>query len=231
MRGCVLIPAYLEEKRIRSVVKKVLQYIQPVIVIDDGSPDKTSVEASSAGAIVIKHEKNFGKGTALNTGFAYAMKNNFDYVITMDADGQHDPGDIPRFIEEFRRTGVAALVGSRMADLRRMPLARKLTNIVMSWYLSRQMGQHVPDTQSGFRLYSAQTLPFLATESRKYAAESETLLRLALNKIKIGSVPITVIYADEKSKINPIKDTIRFLAMTRRFRREIKNKKNNHLPN
>lgn len=221
-RGCALIPAYLEERRIRGVVQNVLQYIQPVIVIDDGSPDQTSAEASSAGAVVIKHQKNMGKGAALNTGFAYAVKQNFDYVITMDADGQHAPADIPVFIEAYRRTGVSALVGNRMDAAKGMPLVRKLTNMFMSWYLSKQMGQRVPDTQSGFRLYAAQVLPLLATESDRYAAESETLLRLAVKKIKIDSVPITVIYSGEKSKIRPVRDTIRFFAMIRSFRRKIK---------
>lgn len=220
LKGCALIPAYLEERRIRGVVQDVLQYIQPAIVIDDGSPDQTSAEASSAGAVVIKHEKNLGKGAALNTGFAYALKEKFDYVITMDADGQHAPADIPVFIEAYRRTGVSVLVGNRMADPKGMPLVRKLTNIFMSWYLSKQMGQHVPDTQSGFRLYAAQALPFLATQSERYAAESETLLRLAVKKIKIDSVPITVIYRDEKSKIRPFRDTIRFIRMVRQFRKE-----------
>lgn len=219
-KGCVIIPAYLEERHIRGVVQNVLQYIRPVIVIDDGSADQTSAEASSAGAVVIKHEKNLGKGAALKTGFAYAVKHKFDYVITMDADGQHDPADIPVFVEAYRRFGVSALVGSRMADPKGMPLVRKLTNIFMSWFLSRQMGQHVPDTQSGFRLYAAQALPFLATQSTRYAAESETLLRLAVKKIKIDSVPITVIYSDEKSKIRPFRDAIRFFRMVRRFRKE-----------
>jgi len=235
-KGCVIIPAYLEERRIRGVVQNVLQYIQPVIVIDDGSPDQTSAAASSAGAVVIKHEKNLGKGAALNTGFAYAVKQKFDYVITMDADGQHDPADIPVFVEAYRRTarlhpetqtlgkhcgqGVSALVGNRMDAPKGMPMLRKLTNMFMSWYLSRQMGQHVPDTQSGFRLYAAHTLPFLATESDRYAAESETLLRLAVKKIRIDSVPIKVIYRDEKSKIRPFRDTIRFFMMVRRFRKE-----------
>jgi len=221
-KGCVVIPSYLEERRIRGVVKDVLQYIQPVIVVDDGSPDRTAAEASSAGAFVIKHEKNMGKGAALNTGFAYAVKHNFDYVITLDADGQHAPSDIPRFIDAFRSTNIPVLVGNRMANSKGMPLVRKLTNYFMSWYLCKQMGQKVPDTQSGFRLYSAQALPYLATESQKFAAESETLLRLAMNKIKIGSVPITVIYEDEKSKIRPFRDTIRFFCMICKFRRRIK---------
>jgi glycosyltransferase involved in cell wall biosynthesis len=224
-KGCALIPAYLEERRIGSVVRSVLRYIQPVIVIDDGSPDQTAAEASAAGAQVIRHEKNLGKGAALNTGFSYAAVRQFDYVITLDADGQHAPSDIPRFIEAFRHSGVPVLVGSRMADPRGMPLVRKLTNYLMSWYLSREMGQCVPDTQSGFRLYASQALPYLATESQKFAAESETLLRLAVNGIKIGSVPITVIYENERSKISPFRDSIRFFTMIRNFRRMIKRQK------
>jgi len=227
-KGCALIPAYLEEKRIAGVVREVLNYIRPVIVIDDGSPDKTAAEAAAAGAIVIRHEKNLGKGAALNTGFAYAIKQQFDYVITMDADGQHAPDDIPRFIEEYQRSGAVALVGNRMADPGRMPLVRKLTNIFMSWYLSRQMGQSVPDTQNGFRLYGAQALPFVETKSSRYAAESETLLRLAAHGVKIGSVPVKVIYrGDEKSKIRPFRDTIRFFAMVRNFKPETESRTHN----
>ncbi|MDO9541041.1 MAG: glycosyltransferase family 2 protein [Kiritimatiellia bacterium] len=222
LRGCALIPAYLEERRIRGVVRDALQYVQRIVVIDDGSPDRTAAEASAAGAVVIKHEKNLGKGAALNTGFAYAIKQQCDYLITMDADGQHFPGDIPLFIETFKRTGIPILVGNRLADPKGMPLVRKLTNIFMSWYLSRQIGQHVPDTQCGYRLYAAQALPYLAAESSRYAAESETLLSAAAQNIKIGSVPIKVIYGDEKSKIRPVRDTLRFFAMIRNFRRKIK---------
>lgn len=221
-KGCVIIPAYLEETRIRGVVQNALQYIQSVVVIDDGSPDRTAAEAAAAGAIVIRHEKNLGKGAALNTGFAYAIRQQFDYVITMDADGQHAPEDIPCFVDEYRRVGVSVLVGNRMADPKGMPLVRKLTNIFMSWYLSRQMGQHVPDTQCGYRLYAAPILPYLATESGRYAAESETLLRVAARNIKIGSMPIKIIYRDEKSKIRPVRDMFRFFAMIRSFRGKIK---------
>lgn len=219
-KGGVIIPAYREAKRIAGVVREVLKHIRPVIVVDDGSPDSTAAEAEAAGAIVIRHARNLGKGAALNTGFTHAIRERFDFVITMDADGQHAPADIPRFIEEYRRSGVAVLVGSRMADPKGMPLIRKLTNRCMSWYLSRAMGQSVPDTQSGFRLYGAKALPLAATKSSRYDAESETLLRLAFNKIKIGSVPITVIYrGDEKSKIRPFRDTLRFFKMVWNFKR------------
>jgi len=222
-KGCVLIPAYLEEKRIRAVVQQARQYVADVIVVDDGSPDKTSEEAAAAGAVVLRHEKNLGKGKALNTGFAYAAKNNFEFIITMDADGQHAPEDIPSFVTAYRSMGVSVLVGNRMTAPKGMPFVRKMTNRFMSWYLSRGMGQTVPDTQSGYRLYGASVLPYLDAEASRYAAESETLLRLAAHKIKIGSVPIRVIYrGDEKSKIRPFRDTWRFFAMVRRFRKKQK---------
>lgn len=219
--GCILIPAYLEEKRIGGVVRKALQYLQPVVVIDDGSPDRTAAQAASAGAVVIKHEKNLGKGAALNTAFAYALKEKFDFVITMDGDGQHSPDDIPRFIETFRRSGASVLVGNRMTAPKEMPWIRKLTNIFMSRLLNRQMGQHVPDTQCGFRLFAARILPYLVTESDRYAAESETLLRLAARNIKILNLPVKVIYHDGKSKIRPFQDAFRFFRMVRRFRKEM----------
>lgn len=218
-RGCALIPAYCEERRIGGVVRETLLYIRPVIVIDDGSPDGTAAEAEKAGATCLRHAKNMGKGAALNTGFAHAAEHGFDFVITLDADGQHAPADIPRFIQAFLAGGAPALVGNRMGAPTGMPLIRKLTNYLMSWFLSREMGQKVPDTQSGFRLYARAALPYLAADSAAFAAESETLLRLAAHGLKIGSVPITVIYDDEKSKIRPGRDTIRFFKMIKNFRR------------
>lgn len=223
---CALIPAFMEEKRIRGVVQNTLNFVRTVVVIDDGSSDRTSSEAASSGATVIRHETNLGKGAALNTGFAYAARNGFELLITLDADGQHAPEDIPRFIEAWERTGAPVIVGNRMANPEGMPLIRKLTNFLMSWYLSRQIGQWVPDTQCGFRLYAAAVLPYLATKSPRYAAESETLLRAAAHKAMIGSAPITVIYRDEKSKIRPLRDTLGFIAMVRNFKRESKEELN-----
>ena len=224
-----VIPAYQESAAIAKVIRELrlecsrVGYKFEILLVDDGSSDNTAQKAGLAGAKVIGHAYNRGYGASLKTGIIQASN---EIIIIMDADGQHFPGDIPRFIETFRRTGVSALVGNRMADQGGMPLVRKLTNIFMSWYLSRQMGQHVPDTQCGYRLYAAQILPYLATESSRYAAESETLLRAAAQNIKIGSVPIKVIYRDEKSKIRPFRDTIRFFAMVRRFKKEIKAEQN-----
>ena len=218
-KPCAVIPAYREQRMIRDVVQRVRKYVQPVIVVDDGSPDRTAEEAADAGAVVIRHTANMGKGVALNTGFHYARQNQFDYLITLDADGQHDPADIPRFIEAYERTGIPVLIGNRMGALSNMPQVRKWTNRGMSWFLSRSMNQYVPDTQCGFRLYRCDVLPFIEAQSTRFAAESEILLHIASRGIRMDAVPIAVIYNEEISKINPIRDTFRFFLMLSRYYR------------
>ena len=216
---CVIVPAYREEGRIGAVVKGILRHAAHVVVVDDGSPDNTAVEAEQAGAIVLRHGVNKGKGIALNTGFDYAQQNGFEFLITLDADGQHDPEEIPRFVETYRRTGTPVLIGNRMDGAGAMPFVRRWTNRYMSWLLSRRMGQRVPDTQVGYRLYRCDVIPRVPEESGRFAAESEILLLLAEKGITLGAVPIQVIYRDEKSKINPFKDTVRFYRMLHRRRR------------
>ncbi len=221
-RICVIIPAFREEKRIANVVREVRKSGLDVVVVDDGSEDGTSATAKDAGATVIRLEQNCGKGVALNTGFDYARNNGYDAVITMDADGQHDPVEVPKFIEAYVRTGIPVLVGNRMAAPESMPFVRRMTNRFMSWLLSRVMGQYVPDTQCGYRLYRCDVIPFVSAQSERFAAESEILLHVAARGIRIGAVRISTIYADEKSKISPAKDTMRFLQMLLKYRRESK---------
>lgn len=216
-RFCVIIPAYREGRMIGEIVRRVLKHVDSVIVVDDGSDDNTADEAKSAGAEVVVHGQNKGKGVALSTGFARAREDGFDVAVVMDGDGQHDPGDVPRFIEAYVRTGIPVLVGNRMADLAHMPLVRKLTNRFMSWLLSRQMKQYVADTQCGYRLYRLDLIPLVTTQSERFAAESEILLHLASRGIRIDAVPIKAIYGEERSKINPLMDTVRFFRMLRRY--------------
>lgn len=219
LKTCAIVPAFMEAQAIADVVRRIRRHVPDVIVVDDGSADRTAAEAAAAGATVLRHEHNRGKGMALNTGFEYALNNGFELIITLDADGQHDPDDIPRFLEAQARDNCPVLVGSRMADTAAMPVIRRLTNRCMSWCLSREMGQFVPDTQCGYRLYRREVLPYAMAESSRFAAESEVLLRLAARGIRISAVPIATIYGGEQSKIRPIRDTFRFLAMIFRFRR------------
>ena len=218
-RGCVIIPAYREAGRIGPVVDGVKNVIPDVIVVDDGSPEETAAQAGQAGAIVIRHEVNCGKGAALDTGFRAARERGFDFAITMDGDGQHAPSDLPVFVRAFTETATPVLVGSRMSDTRSMPWVRRLTNRFMSWLLSREMGQWVPDTQCGFRLYALSVVPELSTDSKRFAAESEILMELSRRGVKIGSVPIATIYGTERSKIHPIKDSFRFIQMLHQYRK------------
>ena len=217
-RCCIIVPAFREEHRIGDVVKAIREKCPNVIVIDDGSEDGTARCAEEAGAMVIRHPQNKGKGVAFNSGFKYAREKGFDLVITMDADGQHSPTEIPKFIEAYVRTGIPVLVGNRMWDTKDMPQIRWLTNRFMSWMLSRVMGQYVPDTQCGYRLYRCEVIPFVAAESERFAAESEILLHIARRGIRIGDVRIATIYGEEKSKVNPLFDTFRFFSMLLKYR-------------
>lgn len=216
----VVMPAFREAERIEDTVRSVLQYCPNVIVIDDGSNDGTAEIAESAGADVVVHETNRGKGEALETGFARARELGANLIITMDADGQHDPADITKFVAAFEKQQVDVLIGNRMEANRDMPWIRRRTNQFMSWLLSRIMRQRVPDTQNGYRMYRAAVLPYIQTRSKGFAAESEQLLYLADHGIRIGSVPVKTIYGDEESKIHPVQDTIRFFRMIARYYRQ-----------
>lgn len=215
----ILLPAYREEGRIGDVVTAAAAVCPDVLVVDDGSDDATGREARDAGAVVVRQEPNQGKGAALNRGFAYAREHGFDAVVTMDSDGQHSPDDLPRFIEAFARGDAPVIIGNRMSDVEDMPFVRKMTNRFMSWLLSRRMGVRVPDTQNGYRLYATDVLGEVKVDDPRFAAESEILLELAARGVSMSSVPVTTIYGDEKSKIHPFKDTLRFFRMLRRFRR------------
>lgn len=218
-RFAVVIPAYREARRIGETVSAVRRYAREVVVVDDGSPDDTAAEAQRAGAHVLRHAVNRGKGAALNTAFAFAEAAGFDFVITMDGDGQHAAADLPGFVEAYRRSACGVIVGNRMAEAHRMPWVRRMTNRYMSRLLSREMGRDVPDTQCGYRLYGREAFGLARAGSTGFAAESENLLRLAQHGVKIGQAPVRVIYGDEHSKIHPFRDTIRFFRMLRRHRR------------
>ena len=218
-RYCAILPAYREGPRIGPTVAAVRAQGVEAIVVDDGSDDNTAEAAAAAGAIVVRHPANRGKGAALLTGFLEANRRGCEAAVTLDADGQHDPAEIPKFIEAYERTGIPVLVGNRLWNPAGMPWVRRLTNRFMSWLLSREMGRYVADTQCGFRLFRCDLIPHVKTNAERFAAESEVLLHVASRGIPIDSVRIRTIYGDEKSKINPVTDTIRFWRMLRTHRR------------
>ena len=219
-----LIPCYFEERFIRDVAGRVKAQLDTVLVVDDGSTDATETNAKAAGVEVIKHSVNQGKGAAIKTGLkALSERPGIVYTLVLDGDGQHAPEEIPRFLAAANETQAQMLVGNRMSDVEKMPFVRKMTNRFMSWQISKVCGQWVPDTQCGFRMIHRDLLPAMAAiETTKFDYETEMLVVASRRGCKVGAVPISTIYGDEKSKIHPVRDTIRFYEMMARFRREAK---------
>ena len=216
-----LIPCYFEAARIREVAERAHAQLDTVLVIDDGSTDGTESEARAAGVEIIKHAVNQGKGAAIKTGLReLSARAGIEYALILDGDGQHLPEEIPLFLAAAERTHAAMLVGTRMTDTRTMPFVRRMTNRFMSWQISRVCGQEVPDSQCGFRMIHRDLAPALAAIATvKFDYETEMLVVASRRGCKIGAVPVSTIYGDEKSKIHPVRDTIRFYQMMARFRR------------
>ncbi|MDD5348473.1 MAG: glycosyltransferase family 2 protein, partial [Candidatus Omnitrophica bacterium] len=176
MKTCVILPAHNESATIAGIVEQIKKQNLHVLVIDDGSTDDSARLARTQGAVVLRTQRNYGKGAALTRGFSYALEHGFDAVITMDADGQHLPQDIPVFLESLRDPGPGLVIGNRMANLGAMPYLRVMTNRFMSWMLSMITGQKICDSQCGFRLISRTVLEKLKLDSRKFEIESEIII-------------------------------------------------------
>jgi len=212
MNYCVLIPSYNEAKTIGSIIRQLKARNKAVYVVDDGSTDDTFSIAASEGAIVIRHKRNMGKGASLREGFRHILKKEFDAVLVMDGDNQHEAGTIDDFVKKMDEGGADIVIGNRMTDTSSMPIVRKVTNRFMSWLISKICAQYVPDTQCGFRLIRRAVLEAINLESSNFEIESEIILRASRQHFKIKSVPIKTVYQDERSRINPVIDTIRFIA-------------------
>jgi len=211
MDACVIIPTYNEAKEIGNIVARLIKESLKVVVIDDGSYDGTALIAEKNGAVVLSNPRNEGKGASLIKGFAYALKNNFDRIITMDGDGQHIPEEAIKFIRAADNSPAALFIGDRMTDAKGMPATRWLTNKFMSWLISKISGQRIADTQCGFRLIKREVLQKIKLKTYKYETESEIILKTARAGFQIKSVPIKTIYQNQRSQINPFIDSLRFI--------------------
>ena len=235
-RILVLIPCYMEAGYIGEIVAEVKKMNFPVVVVDDGSADNTAQEAKAGGAAVIRHEANKGKGAAIITGIAYAVENDYDLIITLDGDKQHNPNEIDRFVKKYNEEKPHLIIGSRMNNTKDMPIIRRIINRLMSSLISKIAGQKISDTQSGYRLISKDAMPVvMECCSSGFSAESEIILNLAYRGFNICEVPISTIYTNGKSKIRPVRDTLKFIQMLSHFfrtrRREDKGKEyNNAIP-
>ena len=215
-----LIPAYRASSTVGSVVTGASRYVSLVLVVDDGSSDGTAEAARTAGAQVLRLPRNRGKGAALRAGFAELLGARVSAVVTLDADGQHDPSEIPRLVERWHDTGAQLVIGSRQSHEAGMRPVRRFGNrfsrLALSWFA----GVPVPDGQSGFRLYDARLLRELRLAGSRYELESEVIVRAARRGLRIEHVPIrlTRIEGTPTSHFRPWTDTARICVAVVRSR-------------
>ncbi|MCH7760135.1 glycosyltransferase family 2 protein [candidate division TA06 bacterium] len=211
MRVAVLIPAYNVAGDLSFLLDSLAPYGMETIVVDDGSGDGTSEVARKAGSIVLQQEKNQGKGRAQRRGFTYILEKGYDAVLTMDGDGQHDPGAIPLFLEKIKEKDL--ILGTRDVSLKTMPILRYGTNFTTSLAISLLSKQKIRDSQTGYRLIRREVLENVVLKTSNYQTESEILIEAARRGYTFGFVPIKTIYGKEKSHINPYLDSLRAIHL------------------
>jgi glycosyltransferase involved in cell wall biosynthesis len=213
-----VIPAYHEAHHVAEVARRTLTQLEHVLVVDDGSNDETADQARAGGAEVIVHSQNHGKGETIRTGLRYWFERGMDYIVLLDADGQHLPEEISHFVNAAgQNPNVKIFIGSRMNDTTSMPFVRRMVNRYMSRKISRACGQDIPDTQCGFRMLHRDLVPDLLSGADRFDYETEMLLIASRKGFRIVAVPITTVYSDEVSNINPMRDTLRFFHLMRRY--------------
>jgi UDP-N-acetylglucosamine---dolichyl-phosphate N-acetylglucosaminyltransferase len=196
----VIIPAKDEKKHITEVISNTKKYVKNIIVVDDGSKDNTFDLAKKAGAIVLRHSINLGKGNALKTGCEY-IKDKSDIIIFMDSDGQHDPHDIPRFLKELKNVDI--VFGSRKLN-KNMPFILRFGN----WFINKVseilFNIKIKDTQSGFRAFKSNIYEKIKWKSKGYSVESEIIANAGKHKLKFKEIIIETIYKDKYKGTNVI---------------------------
>jgi glycosyltransferase involved in cell wall biosynthesis len=206
-----LIPGYQEGPRIATVVVGARAFL-PVVVIDDGSIDDTAAQAEAAGATVLRQDPNAGKGAALRAGFRYALDYDAEAVVTLDADGQHDPEAIPGFLAAWEERRAPLIIGRR--DFTRMPFSRRLANVFGTWTFSSAVGRPIADNQSGYRLIARPLLPrLLLSQEQGFEFEVEMITLAIRAGLAIDWVPIPTIYEDGGSHIRPVSHVLNFLRV------------------
>lgn len=233
----LLIPAYNEERHINKVIENCAVYNMDIIVVDDGSIDKTTQiieEIKTLGRyrlIFLKHNKNQGKGAALQTGFKYIKEKKYQGVITIDADAQHETQEISDFLALIKSENPDLIIGSRLQNHKDMPRIRYLTNIFTSWVISILAGKKIADTQSGFRYLSSFLIKNIELRTKNFDTESEIILKAAWLGLKIKNIPISTIYhPDAISQVNPFIDAYKFFKLVSKslvWRRKVKKQKSN----
>jgi glycosyltransferase involved in cell wall biosynthesis len=207
---CILIPAYNAEKTILAVVTECCGQGFPVVVVDDGSTDSTSHVMDGLPVTVLRHNQNQGKGAALRSGFEWALNQGFVAVVTLDADGQHDPASIGMLVKTALDGNYGILIASRFLSFEEMAGLRKFWNRFGVWCMRKRTGFEISDSQSGFRYYSSELLSSVSLVKQGYDLEMELLMKAWKKGFSIGSLPVAPRVADGRSTSHyrPVRDTV-----------------------
>lgn len=214
-RVAALIPAYQAASSVAAVVQGTRAVVADVLVVDDGSSDATGAVSRAAGATVLRQEPNAGKGAALVRGFEHLRRQGFTHAVTLDADGQHFPDEIPALLAAMARDEDAIVVGIRKKEGQEIAAIAQFGNCVADSLMTILAGQVLPDTQSGFRIYPIATTLALGAVGARYDFETEILFRAAKKGIPLIGIPVRVHYppiAERVSHFDPLMDTLRIIG-------------------
>ncbi|MCW5892391.1 MAG: glycosyltransferase family 2 protein [bacterium] len=219
MSTAALVPAFDAAGSIADVVRGAAEVLTPVVVVDDGSADDTAARAQAAGAVVVRQPVNRGKGAALVVGLRYMAEHGITHALTLDADGQHLPSQLPVLLAASAAAPDAIVVGVRKKEGHTIRGINRFGNRVADTLMRRIAGRPLPDTQSGFRVYPVASTLALGTEGTRYEFETEVLLRAARAAMPLVGIPVEVFYppVDERiSHYRPWRDTLRIIGIVLR---------------
>jgi len=219
IRTVAVVPAFNEARTIQQVIDGLHGHVDRVLVVDDGSTDATASLARRAGADVLEHPTNRGKGHAIRSAIEWVVARDFTHALMLDGDMQHLPGEAPLLLAAAARTGVDLVLGERRFGREAMPASRYHANRLGSRVLSWFVGGRFSDTQCGFRVFRVEALRGIPLRARGYEIETEMLVKLSRRRAHITTVPVTAVYTGQRSKLRPVRDTTRtcFLAVYYRF--------------
>jgi len=218
MKLCGLVAAYNEEATIATVLEQAGAFLEDIVVVDDGSDDDTAALAERAGAHVIRHSANEGKGVAVRTGLAHILEGDCTHVLFIDADLQHNPSDIPHLVEKAENGFGDFVVAERVFDKDSMPRSRYYANTIGSQVMSKLTATSIRDSQSGFRLIKSELLRPLHLTARRYEIEAEILVKLVRRGARVERIPVASTWSGTNSKMRPIRDVFRICMLTMHYR-------------
>lgn len=213
-RYCIIIPTYNNCRTVVDVARRALMLCKDVIVVNDGSTDGTADVLEDVDVTVLVHERNRGKGQALKTGLLYARDKGFTHAVTIDADGQHFPEDIPVLMEASGQNPGSLIVGCRNLTSENMPRQNTFANRFSNFWFRLQTAQRLDDTQSGFRIYPLDRLYGMWLVTSRYEAELELMVFAAWHGVRMTGVPVRVLYQPEGERVSHFRPFWDFFRIT-----------------